>query len=123
MFSKRFVLPVAAALVLVAVSATTASASNATLVSGTTYFETMARTYSYTTGFDYWSVIADVPEQQVPFTLSIAGSDGLQAQDEYFGGTQFIAVDSNIGYAPEQAFTARVFSSAGLSEPYAVEAS
>lgn len=123
MFSRRFLPSVAAALVLVTVSATTASASGANLASGTTYFETAARIYGYTTSYDYWSVIADFPEQQVPFELTLSGADGLQAQDEYFGGTQFIAVDSNAGYAPPQGYTARAFSSDGPSQAYAIEAS
>lgn len=99
----RFAVP--AALLMVAVSATTAYAGgnlpSGALVSGTT-----AQQYSYTTSYDYWSVTAVQPTATSDYDLTLydAGGHPLASSTYGEGVADFVAVDSNYGTRPFQEY-------------------
>jgi len=121
MHRKRFMLPGAAALVLVASTAAPAFAGGA-ITGGTVYSYYTAQGFNYTTSVPYWSVFAEVPESPTDYLSLYNSSFGLLgwSEEAEAGETNFVAVDSNSGTQPYQTYNATVPHYPGTGE-YAVE--
>lgn len=103
--NRRPLFATAAALGLVLAAAQTASAGE-TLPSGTVVTGSAAQTFSYTTEYDYWSVVAAQPTSSSEYFLSLDNAGGTQLAESTYGTglTNFIAVDSNAGTMPFQTY-------------------
>jgi hypothetical protein len=95
----------AAALLLVIADAATASAATV-LPSGAVLSGSASHQYQYTTSHPYWSVTAVQPTTSSEYFLSLDDKNNNQLQASDYGTdlTNFIAVDSNSGTEPYQAY-------------------
>jgi hypothetical protein len=121
MHGKRFMPPVAAALLLVAFEAAPAFAGG-NLTDNTVYTYSTAQSFTFTTSVPYWSVVAELPQEPADYDLDLLNvGGGLLAASEYgTGHTDFVAVDSNSGTEPYQTYYPSVVHYSGTGS-YAVE--
>ena len=120
MHGKRFMLPGAAALLLVAATAAPAFAGGA-LDDDTVYTYNTPQNFDYATDVPYWSVVAELPATSVDdLNVYNAGGALLDSSEEPTGYTDFVAVDSNAGTEPYQTYYPSVSHYAGTGA-YAVE--
>ena len=104
MHGKRFMLPGAAALLLVAFTATPAFAGG-TLANDTVYTYNTPQNFNFTTSVPYWSVVAELPAAPVDYlNLLNVGGGLLDSSESAAGDTNFVAVDSNSGTEPFQTY-------------------
>lgn len=121
MHRKRFMLPIGAALILVASTAAPAFAGG-TLANDTVYTYSTAQGFNYNTNVAYWSVVAELPQEPSDYDLNLLNvGGGLLDSSTYGPGyTDFVAVDSNSGTEPFQTYYPSVVHYSGAGS-YAVE--
>ena len=104
MHSKRFMLPIGAALILVASTAAPAFAGG-TLSNDTVYQYNTPQSFNYATSVPYWSVTAELPAAPADqLNLLNVGGGLIDSSESAAGLTDFVAVDSNYGTEPFQTY-------------------